>query len=114
MARFDGVDFFNIDAQLSEEERMVRDLVRVWVDDNVIPVIEQHCRAGTFPADLVPQMAEMGLLGVNLHGYAWKQDGCVAARVHGIILLSPGRFVGPVPAINPALERVVDAAALSE
>lgn len=69
MARFDGVDFFNIDAQLSEEERMVRDLVRGWVDDNVIPVIEQHCRAGTFPADLVPQMAEMGLLGVNLHGY---------------------------------------------
>ena len=69
MARFDGVDFFNIDAQLSEEERMVRDLVRGWVDDNVIPVIEQHCRAGTFPANLVPQMAEMGLLGVNLHGY---------------------------------------------
>ncbi len=52
--------------------------------------------------------------GVNLHGYAWKQDGCVAARLHGIIVLSPGRFVGPVPAINPALERVVDAAALSE
>lgn len=69
MARFEGVDFYNLDAQLSEEERMVRDLVREWVEDNVIPVIEGHCRAGTFPAHLVPQMAEMGLLGVNLTGY---------------------------------------------
>ena len=67
-----------------------------------------------WPADDFKALAEMGLLGVNLHGYAWKQDGCVAARLHGIIVLSPGRFVGPVPAINPALERVVDAAARSE
>ncbi len=69
MGRYEGLDFYNLDAQLSEEERMVRDLVRGWVEDNVIPIIEGHCRAGTFPAHLVPQMAEMGLLGVNLHGY---------------------------------------------
>jgi hypothetical protein len=52
--------------------------------------------------------------GVNLHGYAWKQDGRVAAHLHGIVVLSPGRFVGAEPAINPALARVVDAAAVGE
>ena len=69
MDRFQGLDFYNLDAQLSEEERMVRDLVRDWTEDQVIPIIEGHCRAGTFPQELVSQMAEMGLLGVNLEGY---------------------------------------------
>jgi glutaryl-CoA dehydrogenase len=69
MARFDGLDFYNIDAQLTDEERMVRDTVRDWVSDQVIPIIEEHCRNGTFPSELVPQMAEMGLLGVNIDGY---------------------------------------------
>jgi len=69
MERFQGLDFYNIDAQLSEEERMVRDLVRTWAEDQIIPIIEQHCRAGTFPHELVGQMAEMGLLGMNLEGY---------------------------------------------
>ncbi len=69
MSRFEAIDFYNIDAHLSDEERMVRDAVREWVSDQVIPVIEEHCREGTFPNALVPQMAEMGLLGVNLEGY---------------------------------------------
>jgi glutaryl-CoA dehydrogenase len=69
MSRFEGLDFYNIDAQLTDEERMVREAVREWVSDQVIPIIEGHCRAGTFPSDLIPQMAEMGLLGVNLEGY---------------------------------------------
>ena len=69
MPRFQGVDFYNIDQHLSEEERMVRDLVRTWVDDQVIPIIEEHCREATFPMELIPQIGEMGLLGMNLHGY---------------------------------------------
>ncbi len=69
MRKFDGVDFYNLDGLLSDEEKAVREAVRGWVDDNVIPIIEQHCRAGTFPRPLVRQMGEMGLLGVNLHGY---------------------------------------------
>jgi len=52
--------------------------------------------------------------GVNLHGYAWKQDGRAAARIHGIVILSPGRFFDPVPAINPALVRVGDSAPAAE
>ncbi|MSQ03109.1 MAG: acyl-CoA dehydrogenase [Myxococcales bacterium] len=69
MRRFDGVDLYNLDSLLSDDEKAVRQAVRGWVDDNVIPIIEGHCRAGTFPRPLVRQMGEMGLLGVNLHGY---------------------------------------------
>jgi hypothetical protein len=52
--------------------------------------------------------------GVNLHGYAWRQDGRAAARIHGIVILSPSRFFDPVPAINPALVRVGDSAPAAE
>jgi hypothetical protein len=52
--------------------------------------------------------------GVNLHGYAWKQDGGAAARIHGVVILEPARFVDPVPAINPALVRVADSAVAAE
>jgi len=52
--------------------------------------------------------------GVNLHGYAWKQDGRAAARIHGVVILAPQRFVDPVPPINSALVRVGDAAAAAE
>jgi len=69
MRKFDGVDLYNLDSLLSDEEKAVRQLVREWTDDNVIPVIEGHCRNGTFPRHLVPQLGELGVLGVNLHGY---------------------------------------------
>ena len=52
--------------------------------------------------------------GVNLHGYAWKQDGRFAARIHGVVILAPQRFVDPVPPINPALVRVTESAAVAE
>jgi hypothetical protein len=52
--------------------------------------------------------------GVNLHGYAWKQDGRAADPIHGIVILSPGRFLDSVPPINPALVRVGDCAAVAE
>lgn len=69
MARFQGLDFYNIDDLLTEEERAIRDTVRAWVDDNVLPIIEQHARAGTFPTHLPALMGELGFLGANLEGY---------------------------------------------
>ena len=52
--------------------------------------------------------------GVNLHGYAWKQDGRFAARIHGVVILAPQRFVDPVPPIIPALVRVGGSAPAAE
>lgn len=63
---FKGVDFCRLDDLLSDEERMVRDTVRRFVDDRVIPVIEKHFEAATFPSELIPIMAQMGLFGGNL------------------------------------------------
>lgn len=66
---FPGVDFLNLDEQLSDDEIAIRDATRAFVDDKVMPIIEHHHRAGTFPKELVPQIAELGLLGANLEGY---------------------------------------------
>ncbi|MBI3363811.1 MAG: acyl-CoA dehydrogenase family protein, partial [Ignavibacteriae bacterium] len=66
MTKFQGVDYYNLDGLLSEEELLVRDTVREFVDDNVLPIIEKHNRAGTFPIDLVPKMAELGMFGSTL------------------------------------------------
>ncbi|MEC7239949.1 MAG: acyl-CoA dehydrogenase family protein [Myxococcota bacterium] len=82
MEKFSGFDFYNLDALLSEEELMVRELVRGWVDERIIPIIEEHCRQGTFPFDLVPEIGQMGLLGANLEGYGCAGMSNVA---YGII-----------------------------
>ena len=65
-AKFEGVDFYNVDGLLSEEERAVRDTVRTWVDENLIPIIGAHYNDGRFPKQLIPAMAELGLFGANL------------------------------------------------
>ncbi|MBM4168860.1 MAG: acyl-CoA dehydrogenase [Ignavibacteria bacterium] len=66
MPAFQGVDYFNADELLSEEERLVRNTVREFVEDSVLPVIEKHNRAGTFPRDIVQKMAELGVFGATL------------------------------------------------
>ncbi len=63
---FTGVDFYDTDSLLQEEERAVRDTVRRWVDEEVLPIIAEHYIEGTFPMQLVSQMAELGLFGANL------------------------------------------------
>ena len=57
MSRFPGVDYMEIDSLLSEEERLVRDTVRAWVDERFMPLIEDCHREGRFPLELVPEMA---------------------------------------------------------
>ena len=66
MPKFQGVDYYHIEDQFSEEEILVRNTVREFVDEDVLPIIEKHNRAGTFPLDLVPKMGEMGLFGATL------------------------------------------------
>lgn len=60
-------DLFDLDAQLSAEERAVRDTVRRFVDDKVMPRVASWYREGSFPWELVPDFAELGLLGAPLH-----------------------------------------------
>ena len=61
-----GVDFYRIDDLLTDEERLVRDTVRRFVSDRVSPIIDDHFESATFPSELIPEMAELGLLGANL------------------------------------------------
>ena len=62
-------DLYNVDHLLSEEERMVRDTVRKFVRERVLPIIGEHFEVGTFPRELIPEIAELGLLGMHLEGY---------------------------------------------
>jgi glutaryl-CoA dehydrogenase len=66
MSKFQGVDYYNLDDLLTEEETLVRNTVRGFVDKDVMPSIEKHNRAGSFAMDLVPKMAELGLFGPTL------------------------------------------------
>ena len=69
MPGFPGVDFLEIDSLLSDDERLVRQTTRAFVDREVLPIIEKHNREGTFPSQLVGPMAELGFFGANLTGY---------------------------------------------
>jgi glutaryl-CoA dehydrogenase len=69
MAPFAGVDFLDFDSLLSDEEKLARQSVRQFVDEEVLPIIEQHNREGKFPAQLIPKMAELGIFGAPLEGY---------------------------------------------
>ena len=69
MSRYEGVDFYKMEQHLTEEEIMVRDLVRDWVDEKVLPIIEEYYTKGTFPTELISEIGEMGLFGCNLEGY---------------------------------------------
>src|SRR5256885_16223146 len=66
---FPGVDYMEIDSLFSEEELMVRQTVRDFVDDEVLPIIEECNREEKFPQHLIPKMAEMGLFGATLNDY---------------------------------------------
>ncbi|QSQ18016.1 acyl-CoA dehydrogenase family protein [Myxococcus landrumensis] len=83
MARADITDLFLLDDLLSPEEKAVRDTVAAFVDREVLPIIGGHFRDGTFPRHLIPQLAEMGVLGANLQGH-----GCAGLNTvsYGLIL----------------------------
>ncbi len=67
--RFQGVDFMDFDSLLSEDEVLVRTNTRAFIEDNLIPIIEQCNRDGRFPRELVRPMGELGFFGATLDGY---------------------------------------------
>lgn len=67
--KFQGFDFLNLDATLSEDELLVRRTAREFVEDNLMPMIEECFRTERFPRELVPMMGELGFFGANLEGY---------------------------------------------
>src|SRR3989454_10601470 len=83
MDKFRGVDYFEIEDLLSEEERMVRDAVRDWVEAEFLPVVTEHHRAGTFPVQLIPKLGELGVFGATLKGYGCARLNNVA---YGLIM----------------------------
>jgi glutaryl-CoA dehydrogenase len=72
MSGFHGVDYYSIDGLLNEEELLVRSTVRGFVDEYVLPVIEEHYRNGLFPEALISRMAGLGVFGATLP----EQYGC--------------------------------------
>ena len=78
------LDFFNIDSLLSEDERAVRDSVRAFVDERVLPIIGACYVDGRFPREIIPAMAELGVFGANLP----EQYGCAGLNnvAYGLIM----------------------------
>jgi glutaryl-CoA dehydrogenase len=83
MEKFQGVDYYQVEALLSEDERMVRDTIRDWVEAEFLPIVSEHHRAGTFPLDLLPKLGDMGVFGATLKGY-----GCAGLNnvAYGLIM----------------------------
>ena len=81
---YEGVDFYDVDSLLSEEERMVRDTIRDWVESRVLPVIREAYAGRYFPKELIPEMGELGILGANLP----EDHGCAGLNnvAYGLIM----------------------------
>jgi glutaryl-CoA dehydrogenase len=69
MAAFSGVDYLDFDSLLSDEEKLARQTARKYVEDKIIPIIEECNREGKFPKQLVPELGELGFFGASLKGY---------------------------------------------
>jgi len=83
MPGFPGVDFIDFDSLLNDEEKLVRQTARQFVDEQILPIIEKHNREATFPMNLVPTLGELGFFGANLTGY-----GCVGMSnvAYGLVM----------------------------
>jgi glutaryl-CoA dehydrogenase len=77
-------DLFNIDAALTEEERSIRDTVRAFVNERILPIIGQCYVDGRFPKELIPELAELGVLGSSLP----EEYGCagLSSVAYGLIM----------------------------
>lgn len=66
MEAFRALDFLDVNGQLTEDERMVRDAVRSWVSERFVPIVGEHFEAGTFPMELKPELGELGVFGPTI------------------------------------------------
>ena len=84
MALFEGIDFYDLDSLFSEEERMVRDTIREWVDTTLMPIIGDAYIRREFPTQLIPELGELGVLGANLP----EEYGCAGLNnvSYGLIM----------------------------
>ncbi|HEX9898847.1 MAG TPA: acyl-CoA dehydrogenase family protein [Candidatus Methylomirabilis sp.] len=83
MSGMPGVDYYEVEGLLSEEERMMRDVARAFADEQILPIVTQHFRQGTFPSGLIRKMGDLGFLGATLQGY-----GCAGINnvAYGLIM----------------------------
>ena len=82
------VDYFRMESLLTEAERLYRDRIRKFVDEECMPLIADHFDKGTFPLDLIPRMAEMGLFGLHVGGYGCQR---MSHTIYGLICQELGR-----------------------
>ena len=108
----DPVDFLDLDALFSDEERMVRDTVRDWVRERVLPEIDGWFERAEFPKEVFPELGKLGLLGMHLHGYGCSGTNAVIAPESAICsswledgALTDHRYVGVDDAPFYALTR---------
>src|SRR5947209_7758772 len=69
MARFPGVDYLDFDSLLNEDELLVRQTARQFVDDCIVPIARDCYRDGDFPRHLISEIGKLGFFGANLNGY---------------------------------------------
>ncbi|MEO7168697.1 MAG: acyl-CoA dehydrogenase family protein [Spartobacteria bacterium] len=79
MTNFAAADFYHLDELLTADERRIRDAVREWVEMRFLPVVAEHYRAGTFPLELLPELAALGVFGPAIKGHGCAGLGSVAA-----------------------------------
>ncbi len=94
MPRFSGVDYLQIDSLFSEQELLVRQTARQFVEDRVVPLMRDCFRDARFPKELIPEFGRLGFLGANLEGY-----GCAGMSnvEYGLVMqeLERARFRNP-------------------
>src|ERR1700755_1807901 len=79
MPTFEAADFYNVEELLTADERRIRDDIRRWVEERFLPVVAQHYRDGTFPMELVPELARLNAFGPSIKGYGCAGLGSIAA-----------------------------------
>jgi glutaryl-CoA dehydrogenase len=81
MTNFEAADFYQLDELLTADQRKLRDEVRQWVQTRFLPIVAQHYRDGTFPLELVPELAALGVFGPGIEGYGCAGLGNIASGI---------------------------------